>query len=322
MTQASSSNLPALLQNIGQRGGLSLFESDAFDLRDDAEEVLKNCNVTNTEQLMSVVLMVHAFGNASQVEFLLILGLKRGFLTKEDITNLYLMQNESTRLYGPILTFSKMERISQFAFPRPRGEENIVPVNWITKDEMLALANRVISVSRNDLYTIFQQWFYRSDEEIPLSKEFFAYWWKTTGDWTSDVDGKIASLLAIAYQKKYPEEVSLEATIDRFIRLSRHHPESHGIFRYLSLCFWIAGEDEGCKQKVVDAWTQQIEDMICGGKSLFRGAQMSIEFFIRERNISEEMKAAALLKINRTAVGVAKSYTNLVADSQKFVDEF
>ncbi len=51
---------------------------------------------------------------------------------------------------------------------------------------------------------------------------------------------------------------------------------------------------------------------------------MSIEFFIRERNISEEMKAAALLKINRTAVGVAKviqilwqTHKNLLTNSSK-----
>lgn len=214
-----------------------------------------------------------------------------------------------------------MARISQFAFPMARGKESIVPVQWITKEEMLALANQVISVSHQDLYTIFQQWFYRSSEEIPLSKEFFVYWWKVTGDSVNDVDGKIASLLAIAFQNKYPEEVSLDETIKRFTSLSHRRPESHGVFRYLSLCFLIAGENKAHKQKVIDIWVRQIEDMICGGKSLYRGAQLSIEFFISEKNISESVKAKALKKINRTAKSVAKSYTNLVADAQKFVDE-
>lgn len=318
---SDSSKALSLLQNLQQHGGIKILESDNFDLRDGAEKIFKNCKITNAEELMSVVLMVHAFGNSDHVVFLFEIGLRLGILTKTNLIQMYLMQSEAAHKYGPILTFEKMARISQFAFPIARGKENIVPVQWITKEEMLALANQVISISHQDLYTIFQQWFYRTEVEIPLSKEFFAYWWKVTGDSVNNVDGKIASLLAIAFQKKYPEEVSLDETIKRFASLSHRRPESHGVFRYLSLCFWIAGKNEAHKQKVTDVWVRQIEDMIRGGKSLYRGAQLSIEFFISEKNISESVKTKALKKINRTAKSVAKSYTNLVADAQKFVDE-
>lgn len=318
MTTPPSLALPSLSLALLPRGGLAFLKINTFEIDESADKIFESCSIATTEQLMSVVLMVHTFGDKSLVPYLLTKGVQNGILTKQNLHTLYFVQNEEDRIYKPVITFEMMQRISQNAF-QSDSQSNAVMSDWITRDEMITIANTIISVSHSDLYTIFQQWFYREESELPFSKEFFAYWYNESGKLFSKIDGKIASLIAIEYHKKFPNEVHLPDVIKRFVNLCRDQPDSHGAFRYLSLCFYIAGDNEDQKVLIVDAWVKSIIDMLYQGKSVFHGAQFSTEFFIEESCISTEAKKAGLEKIQKAAEDVAVSYKELVQKAQKAI---
>lgn len=312
----SKTNLPAIIPLPLMDP--SLFDNESFDLGDGAAGLMERFNVTTKKQLFGFILSMHAFGNRDFISHLLAEGLKKRLVEKADLVSLYLTQFNGQKRSGNLITLSDIWAIPQRAFPKKK-ETDLLPMLWFSQGEMLDLADAVLDVHHVDLVLFFQHWFYGQNNPVRCSETFLKHWFEKTGELFSEVDGKIASLIAIAYQRAYPEKVNLDEIIDRFSKLSQSSPNSHGIFRYMSLAFAIAGDNKEQKAKVLEAWTVSIIGMITGGKSLFRGAQLSIEILIRTREIPEEDKKRALRRIHRVARETAQSYMKLVADAEEMV---
>ena len=95
----------------------------------------------------------------------------------------------------------------------------------------------------------FQNWFYHSSDVIPFSKKFLLYWFNYEGYDAHAPSGKIASLIAIALFKSYPEDITQDEVLQKMKMLAERDPESHGIYRYCALSFQIAGSDVSQRKK-------------------------------------------------------------------------
>lgn len=312
----SKTNLPAVITS--PLIDTSLFDIECFDLRDGAKELMKRFKITTKKQLFGFILSMHSFGNRDFIPHLLAEGLKKRLVEKADLVSLYLTQFNGQKRSGNLITLSDIWAIPQRAFPKKK-ETDLLPMLWFSQDEILDLADAVLDVHHVDLVLFFQHWFYGQNNPVRCSENFLKHWFKETGEIFSTVDGKIASLIAIAYQSAHHESVNLDEIISRFSKLSQSSPNSHGIFRYLSLAFEIAGDDNEQRAKVLEAWVVSIIGMITGGKSLFGGAQLSIEILIRTREIPEKDKKQALRRIHEVARDTAQSYMKLVADAEEMV---
>jgi hypothetical protein len=310
-----SKNLPALF-----REGRLLLDADCFDLSDEADTLIEKNGVKTRDQLLALIMLVRSFGNRATIKPLLVAGIKRQLLTKMDLLTLYTRQTPEARIRGELVTLTDLWDIPIHAFPKEESDTTL-PLDWFRREDLILIAEEVLEVNHTDLVTFFQHWFYGGAQPVLIGKKFLEYWYEKTGETHGgDVDGKIASLIAIALFEKHPDVVDLDGVLARFRNLSMRKPDSHGTYRYLSLAFAIAGKNKAKRKKALDAWVQRIIEMICSGSSLFRGAQMSIELLIRERGISKGDKVEALQKIDKVAQDVAKSYTTLIRDAQNVVD--
>lgn len=311
----SSTNLPALFGN----GGLLLY-ADCFNLRDEADILIERNGVKTRDQLLTLIMLMRSFGNKATIKHLLVAGVKRHLFKKEDLITIYKMQTQGARTRGALITLTDIWGIPTLAFPR-KGEQEKLPMNWFSQEDIIRLAEETLEVNHVDLVLFFQHWFYGSAHPLLLGKKFLEYWYKKTGETHGgDIDGKIASLIAIALYNNHPEVIDLDGVLKRFEALSRRDPNSHGTYRYLGLAFDVAGKDKVKRKKVLEAWVNRIIEMIVGGASLFRGAQLSIELLIRERGIPEREKKELLQRIDKVAKETAEQYSKLVSDAQEMVD--
>lgn len=307
-------NLPAL----SRAKEVVLTTGNFFFLRDQADALIEKNGIRTRGQLLGFILFMHSFGNTTLVKHLAASGIARGLFSKEDLVTLYKRQVPESRTRNGLITLTDIWEIPQLALSKERRAETL-PMDWFSKGDIIRLAEETIDVNPVDLELLFGTWSYTGANGA-LSKSFLEYWYHKTGHpLGGDVDGKVAALIAIALHEAYPESVVLEGVLERFKNLSRSKPHSHGIFRYLSLAFWIAGKDKTKKQVVLDVWVENIIYMICSGRALFRGAQLSLEILIREKGISKRDKARALRKIRNVARDVAKDYHNLVKSAHDMV---
>ena len=309
-----------LVDSNGITKMLTFPDLNIFSFDESVEKFFEDNAIKNTQGLMNIILLMYAFGNSSDIQYLLIEGYKRGLLNKGSLLTLYRLQTKENRERNPFITLTMLWNIPTQAFQK-NSKSELVPALVFSREEILLIAEQTISLSYADLDLFFKYWFYQSNTPIPLSKKFFEYWFSETGNMFCRIDGKIASLIAIAYHQTHPEMITLEEVLTRFKHLSNHKPESHGSIRYLSLAFEIAGEDIVKRRLVLDTWIQAIIRMIVGGKSLFQGAQLSIEMLLREKNITPEEKSTAVKQLQRVADSTAESYSNLIKDAKKNVEE-
>lgn len=313
---APKTNLPAIIPLPLMDH--SLFDDQSFDLEDGAAGLMERFNITTKKQLFGFILSMYAFGNRDFISYLLAEGLKKRLVEKADLVSLYLTQFNGQKRSGNLITLSDIWVIPQRAFPKKK-ENDLLPMLWFSQDEILDLADAVLDVHHVDLELFFKHWFYNQENPVRCTENFLKYWFEKTGETFSNVSGKVAALIAIAYQSAYPENVNLDEIIDRFSKLCQSEPRSHGRFRYLSLAFMMAANNNGQKAKILEAWVVSIIEMIAGGRSLFTGAQLSIEILIRTQEIPEKDKKRALRRIHRVARETAQSYMKLVADAEEMV---
>jgi hypothetical protein len=306
-------NLPALLDGIMAEGGLKIFGGDDTNplgsYFQQAEDIFDRMSIMNAKQLISAILLVHSLDDARTVGFLLAEGMKRGLLHKGDLATMYLWQSESTRTLKPLLTLDDLWQIPHRAFPRRHDDQTPLAAGF-TREEIIALAERVKEIHQSDITTFFQQWFYRSNKPLPFSKEFLLRYYDDRG-WNRP-SGKLAALVAIALFNTYPECVTMSDIKERMLNLAERNPESHGIFRYLSLMFCIAGEDEEKRKFAIDAYVELAITIVRKSVSYFPGPSMAIEFFLGESGITASEKKAGMRKIHKACKEKAQVYADII----------
>ncbi len=280
-------------------GGIAAFQDNSFLLDDNALEIFQRLKIENTEALMSVFMMTHSFHDKQVAEELLALGMNKGIIGKDELVTLYRMQTPEKREEHPLLTLEMLWNISHHS----SGNKTDAPLHPnqypFEKEDIVLLANEFIRIHQRDIWMFFGSWFYR-DTELPFSEAFLSYWYEKTGGPFPEVcDGKTASLIAIAFQRKYPMRVTLDDVTKRLIILSERNPHDHGIYRYCSLCFLIAGDDTGKRTKVLEAWVSSITCMIDHGNLSFGGANLSLEILLTTTDITDEEKNLATTEIDR-----------------------
>jgi hypothetical protein len=306
--------LPALFTGVLENGGLEMLQTQEslFMLSDSVEELFTKHQITSTKSLLSLVFMMHTFGDSAFTVPLLTEGYKRGILQKNDLITLYLSQSEDARVNKPLVTLSDIWNMPYQAFPKAKDEDSTSLTSWFSKEEIVAMANRVVTIFRGDVDMFFQNWFYYSNDIVPFSKEFLLYWFNYEGYGTYAPSGKIASLIAIALFRAYPEDITQDAVLEKMSMLAERDPESHGIYRYCALAFQIAGSDVLQRNKAIDGWVNAIIRMIWVSKHAFSRPEFALELFLDDTGISKDEKAQALVKIHKACQEKASVYTNII----------
>ncbi len=306
--------LPALFTGVLENGGLEMLQTkkSLFMLSDSTEELFAKHHITSTRNLLSFVFMMHMFGDPAFTVPLLTEGYKRGLLQKSDLITLYLSQSEDARVDKPLVTLSDIWNMPYQAFLKANNEDCMSLTTWFSKEEIVAVANQVITICSSDVYMFFQNWFYNSNGNVPLSKEFLLYWFNYPANDSSSPSGKIASLIAIALFRTHPTCIAQEEVIKKMQDLAGRDPESHGIYRYCALSFQIAGSDVLQRNKAIEGWVNAIIKMIWVSKHAFSGPEFALEIFLEDTGISKEEKAQALVKIHKACQEKASVYTNII----------
>ncbi len=311
-------NLPALLEGVWATGGLKVFGNEEENLFGDyfleTEATFERLSITTAKQLISTILLMHSLDDSRAVGYLLSEGMKRGLLHKQDLVTMYLWQSESARLHHPLLTLDDLWQIPYRAFPRKHDDQTPLAAAF-TQEEIISLAERVKEIHPNDITTFFQQWFYRSNKPLPFSKEFLLRYYDNRG-WNRPSE-KLASLVAIALFNTYPECLTLPDIKERMINLAERNPESHGIFRYLSLMFCVAGKDEEKRKYTIDTYVELVITMVKRSVSYFPGPSMAIEFFLEEPGITKAEKKDGIQKIHKACKEKAAVYTDIIKTTRK-----
>lgn len=317
-TEHTSRNLPALLDGILPTGGLQILDDGdinplgEYDYQ--AENIFARLNITTTKQLISATLLVHSLQDYRSSGYLLAEGMKRGLLSKQDLATMYLWQSESVRLYSPLLTLDNLWQIPHRAFPRAHDDTTPLSAGF-TREDIIALAERVQEIAHSDLTMFFQQWFYRSEKPFPFSKEFMLRYYKNKE--RREIDGKIESLIAIALSYTYPEELKFEEIKEKMLELARHDPDSHGIYRYLGLIFWVAGNNQKKRKLAIAAYTELVITMVNKSLRYFPGPSFAVEMFMEEPGIPAEEKIEGLKAINGALREKAKVYLEIARTVRK-----
>ena len=310
-----TSNLPSLFSEILEVGGLRMLHTNEniFMNSESVEELFKRHSITTTKTFFGLLFAMNTFGEQSLVEPLLVEGYKRGLLKKEDLVLLYLSQSESVRAQmHPLLTLKELWGIPHKATLDTYKVKDAAPsIPRFSKEEIIALANQVVHVHSSDIEMFFQGWFYRRDEPFPFTKEFLTHWFNYNWYEVYRPDGKIESLIAIALFQTYPECITQNEVTEKMYELSERDPTSHGIHRYCSLSFWMAGEDTEKRQKAIDGYVESIIMMI--QKSVMaHDAQFAIELLLEEPGITKAEKVAAVGRIQKVCNVKARTYTDIV----------
>lgn len=272
-------------------GGLTALNSvteNSFDLSDYAIDIFKALKINSRESfwknypLVSISLknniLIHFFTE----------GCKMGYCNFEDLKSLYLIQDKDKRDSHEAFTLKDLFSIACW-YPNSKEVNTNEAVTKNHKQEILDLANQVISINACDMYLFFQQWFYR-DSSIgdAFSIEFYEYWYsKTTGTFP-DLTGKLGSLFMIAYQAKFPEKDIFSDLLETNEKLIRRDTTSHGIHRYFSLLYMIAGEDSEKMKKISPLWCLLIETLVRKGDTFH--AEFSLEIVSRDVGIPKEQR--------------------------------
>jgi hypothetical protein len=306
-----------LHRGILKEGGLAILETgtDSSLFEESVDEVFRIHNISSKQELLTFTFMLNTFGKHTLVEPLLVKGYKLGLLTKDDLTALYLSQSKEARTTKPFITLQNLWDIPFKAIHEMAKSECTSPSLVFTKEELLLLANRVVSVHISDLNLIFKNWFYRIDGPLPLERRFLLYWFKLTMDQSYEPEGKVASLIAIALFNTYPEEIDQGAIINKIHTLAYTDPSSHGIYRYCSLSFAIAGNDVQMRRKAIDSYVNFIITIL-ERQTLEFGIDFAIDMFLEEPEIPKEEKRIALTKIHNLCRQKIKDYNHLIVKTQ------
>lgn len=285
------------------QGGIALFAGQELMFPDWAEVVLSQVALPTTAAYASWLLSYRGIVTDNQFRYLLKELVASRKITKEEVITLYLLQSEDVRRESPYLTLSDMWGL----YVGGEKDDDVFPVRkngaqLFTQTEIVALAERVVSVSLSDVYMFFEQWFYRS--ECLLSTAFLEYWYKKGDERFTTLSGKLESLIVIALYERGEQKVTFQDVVKRLVALAKREPDSHGISRYIALLYVYVKKESDVKQKclrnqeVLDAI---IETIVAALSPYTRGnvfhSQTLLHFYIEDPSIPEEDKEQILLRV-------------------------
>ncbi|MEN9337812.1 MAG: hypothetical protein RIQ41_126 [Candidatus Parcubacteria bacterium] len=320
METHNSDNLPLLINSTLPKGGLAALHSDSDDplgnYGDNAEAIFLQNNITTFNGLVGLVLMMTRFGDKAVTLWLFAEGWRRGIVTKEQLAQLYLSQDLYVRIGPhPILKLDDMWQIPVRAQHRSTGKEHTLAIGF-TQEEIIGLANQVLDIHPSDVGIFFGQWFYNSNKPLPFSKEFLLNYYDHRGYSAYKPSGKLGALIAIALFNTYPGEVSEDDVLNQARSLAYIEPESHGIFRYISLAFAVAGDDERKRKRVIDGWVDIISTLIHQSNSSLR-VELAVEMFVHDKSLPQKEKVVGLQKITDSLRAKASGYLTLARKVRK-----
>jgi len=295
-------------------GGIALFEDTHFCVRESAKEIWEKYHITTPESLLSLVLLLKNFTSRYVAHQFLTIGLQKGVITKEHLFTLYRMQNTDMRSNGSFITLEEIWDIHCSAFSG-EDKEDKKSIQTLIRDDIISVANHFMEINEGDVDFFFMRWFYRSEEPLPFTKEFFLHWYKRGGVSLNERSGKLASLIAIHLYNAYPECVELDEVIHRFLTLASADPSSHGIHRFGFLCFRIAGDDVKKRKKVFDAWATAIGNMLDESSWFFHG-EFLLSIFLRLTDVTQEEKEALINIVDARCIAIAEKYLTFVSSAR------
>jgi hypothetical protein len=195
------------------------------------------------------------------------------------------------------------------------------------KDELLALANEVISISPHDVRMFMRHWFYR--EECMLSLKFLSYWFDYTLDRFGDLDGKDQALLAISYYEKKSKscfrgkrawrELFFKQIQRKIETLAHKEPDSHGLPRYVSLLYWVAREirqkekQKGMENEISATISSMvIETIRPEGRCSFYHGNFILSLYLEDPGIPEIHKKEIAERVRKACQVFASEYLRFV----------
>ena len=178
------------------------------------------------------------------------------------------------------------------------------------QQELVDIANIVVNISLTDLSMFFEHWYYRAGIDVtPFTEKFFEHWYKESYSYIDYSTGRLFSLVTIAYNNQFPGKIELESVFERIERLIMYNPDSHGIQRYFSVCFYIAADNREQTRLVCKKYAEMIiRKLRSGGVNRL---WLEIERFLEFDYINRENKQMLLDMIMDAIDDEIKSFLNL-----------
>lgn len=289
-------------------GGLALFSQFEYSFGDESsvQDLVQASRIKTAEQALFLVLLYSRMQedqrgyNAVNLvkEFL-----RLGIFVKEHVLHLYRMQSEHVRIHSPIFSFEVLAGLTH--------EEKHV----LSFDDLVSLACEFKLINSQDVHHLMYR-FYDKENELPY--ELLKAWHddcSTKKHPKMRLRGKEEALVALALYERKPEDVPLDEALERMRDMSRREPGSHGIPRYLSLCWHIAGEDQGKQERVIDEIAQIINASITPGYGCNAyEASTLLGWILEDAAIPVLLRLKLERRVERYAQEIGKYFSNLVAD--------
>lgn len=294
---------------VGGLKALNSLEENIFCLYSYAEDIFKALKILDSQSFWKGYSLVSISLKREHLKYFLLTGWKMGYCDFKDLKSLYLIQNKEKRIGND--AFALEDLFSITCWNRDLKSKESLALVQDYKQEILDLANQVISINTCDMYLFFQQWFYRdSSVGDAFSIEFYEYWYsKTTGTFP-DLTGKLGSLFMIAYQAKFPEKDIFSDLLETNKKLIRRDTTSHGIHRYFSLLYMMAGEDSEKIKKISPLWCLLIETLIRKGDTFH--AEFSLEIVLRDVGIPKEQRDLICSEVTKSCISFGEEITEFL----------
>lgn len=298
--------------SISPTGGLIEIEAlggSMFDVNEPSvAALLDKHNIKTKRDALMFLMIVKSLHDSRIVTFLIGNLIYLGLINMDDVFELYLAQAEK-QMYNSLTLediFQIHHRVDDYR-KKENGERETNAVSLDIRERIIAVANRVIEVSETDLQLFYEQWYYRT-ERTDLSPEFTRHWYDQSLSRHVKIhsEGKLFSLIAFECHRVAPDHVTLDDLFRIISDLCMSSPESHGIHRYLGLCFRIANDDKEKTKLVYLKSAEVITDMIKSGHR--REAELHFEMFMGYTDINDEdkegMRLAVMKKIDEEVMAL------------------
>ena len=255
--------VPASISPTGGLIEIEALDGDLFGVNEPSVvKLLDKHNIKTRRDALTFLMIVKSLYASRMVTFLIGNLIYLRLINIDDVFDLYLSQAEK-RMYNSLTLediFQIHHRVDDYR-KKQNGEPEKNAVSLDIRERIIAVANTVIEVSETDLQMFYEQWYYRT-KGTDLSPEFTKHWYDKASNYTDRNSGRLFSLIAIECHRVAPEHVDLDRILFIVDMLSSHAPDSHGIHRYLGLCFNIAAEDKKKNKKIYSAYTKIVARQI------------------------------------------------------------